>query len=238
MKLRTRIAYAAIGLASLAALAACDRTVAATAAAPLTGAPPAASAAPSAASAAPTNGQAPEVIVESGQPSAPPSPNVAKTQGRVSVYSGPPDTVLHPSPDTGKGSNIVQLDSTNNDEIGVYVADGQGMTLYRFDKDSATPPKSNCAGDCAKTWPPLLIASPGQIYPSGVDPQLVGYVERADGTCQVTIDGQPVYHYSGDQKPGDIKGQGVGGTWFAITPSGARTKNSIEVVPLPSSSGH
>jgi predicted lipoprotein with Yx(FWY)xxD motif len=33
------------------------------------------------------------------------------------------------------------------------VTDWQGWTLYRFEKDTPKPPKSNCAGDCATKWP-------------------------------------------------------------------------------------
>jgi hypothetical protein len=31
----------------------------------------------------------------------------------------------------------------------------------------------------------------------------------------------PLYHFSGDQQPGDSNGQGVGGVWFAVTPDGS-----------------
>ncbi len=42
-----------------------------------------------------------------------------------------------------------------NPELGDVLTDGSGLTLYRFDKDTANPPKSNCADDCATTWPPV-----------------------------------------------------------------------------------
>ncbi|WP_238424753.1 hypothetical protein [Micromonospora parastrephiae] len=228
MLLRSRIARAAIALTSLAALAACgdkEAGSAAPAAAPTVGQP-----SPTV-SAAATPEENPEVIEAPVTPL--PKPTVAKTQRRVQIYSGPSDVSLPPAPNMGRGSNIVQLNGTASADIGTYVADGRGMTLYRFDKDTAKPSKSNCNGDCAKTWPPLLIKSPGQIYPSGINPQLVGYVERADGTCQVTIAGWPVYLFSKDTKPGDIKGQGVGGTWFAINPTGGKTKPLPEVVDVP-----
>jgi predicted lipoprotein with Yx(FWY)xxD motif len=44
---------------------------------------------------------------------------------------------------------------------------------------------------------------------------------RLDGTQQVSYNGKPLYHFVGDQKPEDIKGQGVisfGGTWSLATP--------------------
>lgn len=39
----------------------------------------------------------------------------------------------------------------------------------------------------------------------------------------MTIGGRPVYCFSKDQQPGDIMGQGVGNTWFAINPKDGKT---------------
>ncbi|MFC0506227.1 hypothetical protein [Micromonospora costi] len=224
---RGRIARTAIALTSLAALAACGDEAAGTAA-PAT---PAGGQPSPAATVAASPERTPEVIDAPATPL--PSPTVAKTQRRVQIYSGPATVPLSPAPDTGRGSTVVQLNGTASGDIGTYVADGKGMTLYRFDKDTAKPSKSSCNGDCTRTWPPLLIRSPGQIYPSGINPKLIGYVERADGTCQVTIGGWPVYRFAKDTKPGDINGQGVGGTWFAISPTGGRTRPLPEVISVP-----
>ena len=158
-------------------------------------------------------------------------PVVAKTQKWVKIFSGPSATDIKPNADKTKGSHTVELNATANDQIGTYVADGAGRTLYRFDNDTNKPPKSNCNGSCATAWPPLLIKSPGKIFPKGIDPKLIGYVERADHTCQVTIAGWPVYYFIADAKPGDINGQGINGKWFAVSPTGAKTK-AIPGFPL------
>jgi len=150
-------------------------------------------------------------------------PTVAKTQKWVKIYSGPSAKDIDAPKSTTRGSHTVELNATPSDLIGTYVSDGAGRTLYRFDNDSAKPPKSTCNGDCAKTWPPLLIKSPGKIYPKGINPKILGYVERADGHCQVTINGWPVYYFAGDQTPGDFRGQGLKSTWFAVTPTGGKT---------------
>src|SRR5262249_21715002 len=42
-----------------------------------------------------------------------------------------------------------------------------------------------------------------------------------DGKYQVTYHGLSLYTYAGDRKAGDVKGQGSGGLWHAIAPSGA-----------------
>jgi len=159
-----------------------------------------------------------------------PSPTVAKTQKWVKIYSGPSRTAITPPKSRTTGSHTVELDATENSKIGTYLADGAGRTLYVFDNDSSRPPKSNCNGDCAKAWPPLLIKSPGRIFPKGVDPKIIGYVERADGHCQVTVNGHPVYYFIADAKPGDINGQGINGKWFAVAPNGGKTVN-VPVFP-------
>jgi predicted lipoprotein with Yx(FWY)xxD motif len=123
-----------------------------------------------------------------------------------------------------------QLESAVTDELAVatagdlgqIVVDGGGRTLYRFDADTAKPPKSNCEGDCAAAWPPALASADGAVETEGIDKALIGTVDRADGTKQVTIAGWPAYHYAQDAAPGDIKGQGVGGKWFAFTPAGKK----------------
>jgi predicted lipoprotein with Yx(FWY)xxD motif len=161
------------------------------------------------------------------------APTVAKTQRWVKIFSGPSTTDIKPNADKAKGSHTVELNATGNDQIGTYVADGAGRTLYRFDNDTSKPPKSNCNGSCATAWPPLLIKSPGKIFPKGIDPKLIGYVERADHTCQVTINGWPVYYFIADAKPGDLNGQDINGKWFAISPTGAKTK-AIPGFPLKS----
>ena len=117
----------------------------------------------------------------------------------------------------------VQLSAGRAGNLDPVVVNGAGFTLYRFDKDTANPSTSTCAGQCAVTWPPYLIAPGGRIFVDGVKPSAVGVVKRADGTVQVTIGGWPVYLFSKDLKAGDTNGQGVGGTWFGVTPDGQRS---------------
>lgn len=165
---------------------------------------------------------APEATETPAEDTPVPEPTVAKVQKWVKIYSGPSATDIKP-PKTRAGSRTVELNATEQGTIGTYLTDGAGRALYRFDNDSAKPPKATCNGDCATAWPPLLIKSPGKIFPKGVDPKILGYVERADHTCQVTVNGWPVYYFVAD-KPGDVNGQGINGKWFAVGPTGGRTK--------------
>jgi predicted lipoprotein with Yx(FWY)xxD motif len=135
-----------------------------------------------------------------------------RTQGWLNIYAG---RAPH-------GANAVELTAVADPAVGLRVTDGDGRSLYRFDKDTAKPSQSNCNGDCAVTWPPLLVSRGQGLYIVGIDPGRVGFVERADGSCQITVGGWPVYHFSKDHRPGDLRGQGVGGTWFAVAPSGGK----------------
>ena len=37
----------------------------------------------------------------------------------------------------------------------------------------------------------------------------------------MTVDGWPLYFFSGDSAPGDTNGQGVGDVWYVVGPDGA-----------------
>ena len=104
--------------------------------------------------------------------------------------------------------------------MGSVVTDQDGFILYRFDKDTNDPAASNCVDKCAEVWPPALTDGNPQL--KGVSDDLIGTITRQDGTRQITLDGWPLYRYIGDKKAGQWKGQGVGGTWFVISPNGKK----------------
>jgi predicted lipoprotein with Yx(FWY)xxD motif len=89
-----------------------------------------------------------------------------------------------------------------------------GLTLYRFTPEAGT--KIACIGTCATTWPPLLMPT-GDPVGTGL-PAPLGTVMRPDGGRQVTHNGWPLYRFHLDAAPGDAKGQGIAGKWFAATP--------------------
>lgn len=123
------------------------------------------------------------------------------------------------------GQSAGRLSVADDAKLGKIVTDGAGFTLYRFDQDTASPPKSTCAGDCAKTWPP--VPAEGATVASGIDKSMLGEVTRPDGTKQLTIAGWPMYRFAKDTKAGDTKGQGVKGTWFATAPDGKKAGASL-----------
>jgi predicted lipoprotein with Yx(FWY)xxD motif len=116
----------------------------------------------------------------------------------------------------------VQLTAGSAGGHSPIVHNALGVTFYRFDKDTARPSVSNCNGACTNTWEPVLVQHGSRIFVDGVSTAQVGIITRADGTRQVTLGGWPLYLYTGDAAPGDIKGEGVGGQWFAISPQGKK----------------
>ncbi|SFF47347.1 Predicted lipoprotein with conserved Yx(FWY)xxD motif [Actinacidiphila alni] len=138
------------------------------------------------------------------------------------------------APTGGDPSSAASLTVAKDAKLGSLVIDGLGMTLYRFDKDVPGNGTSNCNDECAKTWPPVLADDPAAT--SDINPDLLGTVTRADGRKQVTVGKWPLYRYSLDTKPGDVKGQNVGGVWFAAAPDGKKAgapRPALSVVDNP-----
>jgi predicted lipoprotein with Yx(FWY)xxD motif len=144
--------------------------------------------------------------------------------GSDSSGSPAPQQQLDPPAAAGPRANLVAQEVGT---LGVVLTDQEGKTLYRFDKDVASPAAvSNCYDACAMAWPPLL-AEGKQLTFTGVDQSMVGTVTRKDGTKQVTINKWPVYTYAKDAAVGEAKGQGMGGTWFAVTPEGKKAAGTV-----------
>jgi predicted lipoprotein with Yx(FWY)xxD motif len=120
--------------------------------------------------------------------------------------------------------------ATANSSLGEIVVDGKGLTAYFFDKDTAGSGTSACTGDCAKLWPAIESATTTPVV-DGVS-GTVATIKGVDGGNQITIDGRPIYTFANDKKPGDVAGQGVGGIWFAVSPSGEELTSAT-----PASSG-
>jgi predicted lipoprotein with Yx(FWY)xxD motif len=117
-----------------------------------------------------------------------------------------------------------ELAVADNPDLGKVLSDSSGLTLYRFDADTANPPKSSCDGGCATTWPP--VPADDATAGAGIDKALLGEVTRADGTKQLTVGGWPAYRYAKDVNAGDVNGQGVGGKWYALAPTGKKATAS------------
>jgi len=117
------------------------------------------------------------------------------------------------------------------------VVSATGRTLY---SDRAEKGAVKCLATCTTEWQPLLITAGAKpVAGAGLKASMLGTIKRPDGKTQVTFAGHPLYLYVGDTKPGQVNGQGVGGIWFAMAPTGAvvTTKSSTASGSSSSSSG-
>jgi predicted lipoprotein with Yx(FWY)xxD motif len=180
-----------------------------------------------------------------------PAPTLAPTDTAAPPPPAPTDTAVLPSPvssdtpasatDTPLPEATAEIPNTGataeatpmaaptimvsmNSSLGQILTDVRGKTLYVYTQD--TPGVSNCTGNCATLWPPLTVAQ-GEtpVAGSGVSSTL-GTLTRPDGTIQVTVNNLPVYYWSKDANSGDATGQGVGGFWFVLDPSGSLVKGT------------
>jgi predicted lipoprotein with Yx(FWY)xxD motif len=99
---------------------------------------------------------------------------------------------------------------------GKVLAAGNGMTLYVFDHDA--PHVSTCTAECARVWPPLLLAQGDPIGTPDL-PGVLSVITGPDGRRQVAYNDQPLYFYSSDTQPGDVNGNGIDGVWHVARPS-------------------
>ncbi len=111
------------------------------------------------------------------------------------------------------GSAAIELELESED-VGDYVVGEDGMALYIFTPDAAQPGKSVCNGECATNWPPLVVEEIADVAAGeGITGEL-GTVTRDDGTTQVTLGGNPLYYFIGDEAAGDTNGQGLNDVWW------------------------
>ena len=99
-------------------------------------------------------------------------------------------------------------------KIGYVLANVRGYTLYWYSRD-VKGGGSACTGQCPGAWP-AVTGKPAAV--SGIKLNgFLGTITRPGGIVQATYNGYPLYTYAGDNGPGDIAGNGVGGVWHVIT---------------------
>ncbi len=97
---------------------------------------------------------------------------------------------------------------------GKYLTDAKGMSLYTFKKD--LDGQSTCIQDCVNQWP--VFYKEGVSVPEGVNTNDFSTILRIDGGKQTAYRGRPLYYFSKDEAPGDMKGEGINQNWFVVYP--------------------
>jgi predicted lipoprotein with Yx(FWY)xxD motif len=111
----------------------------------------------------------------------------------------------------GTVSGIAAAQPTTKVAEGVIV-NSAGMTLYTFDRDTASNGKSVCNGSCIALWPAL--SAPDNATNSGD----WTVVTRDDGKKQWAYKGKPLYTWVKDTKPGEKTGDNVNNVWHVAKP--------------------
>ena len=104
-----------------------------------------------------------------------------------------------------------------SEELGSFLTDAAGMTLYIFAND--VPGTSNCYDRCATAWPPLLVEEGAELSAGAGITGDIGTTEREDGTLMVTYNGWPLYYWINDEAPGDTSGHNVNNVWAVAYPT-------------------
>ncbi len=125
-------------------------------------------------------------------------------------------------PSTGAGLGTTAL--------GEVLVGPDGRSLYAFTND--TQASSTCYGTCAEDWPPVLVGEDWDVSPE-LDSGIFATTVRDDGQLQLVAGRWPLYHYAGDEVPGDIDGHGLGDVWFLVDPTGTL----LEATPDPADAG-
>jgi predicted lipoprotein with Yx(FWY)xxD motif len=143
-------------------------------------------------------------------PAAPPTTPAATTPVETTLAAGPDEE-----------TTVLVADS----DLGQVLTAGDGMTVYVFMPDAQSAP--TCTDSCADAWPPLTVDDASQVTGGdGIDASLLGTAEHPTAGIQVTYNGWPLYFFAGDAVPGDTNGQGQGGVWHVLDPSGNAIDNN------------
>ena len=117
-----------------------------------------------------------------------------------------------------RGQSGITL-TTEDSQFGTILFDGDHQAIYSFDKEGSN--RSECFGDCAVAWPPVLTEGSPRAT-AAARSQLLGTTARKDGTSQVTYKDHPLYYYESDPS-GQVLCQNVvelGGRWLVVDPGG------------------
>lgn len=101
------------------------------------------------------------------------------------------------------------------EDVGSYLTDAKGMTLYWFKKDAVQ--QSVCNDGCLEKWPIYYRVT--VVATQGLNAGDFGVITRADGRKQSTFRGYPLYYFFKDANPGDTLGHGVKEVWYVVDPA-------------------
>jgi predicted lipoprotein with Yx(FWY)xxD motif len=126
--------------------------------------------------------------------------------------------------------------SASNPTLGAQVlVDSRGHTLYELSPETAA--RLLCKGQCLSFWPPLTArSSKAKLHAAAGVHGRLGTLHRRGGTVQITLNGHPLYRYSGDHAAGQANGEGIksfGGTWHTVVAGSSTAPPSTSTPVAP-----
>jgi predicted lipoprotein with Yx(FWY)xxD motif len=115
---------------------------------------------------------------------------------------------------TDATSTTLQVEDT---ALGKVVADSAGKTLYEYVPDGSGT-QSKVPANLLAAWPPVQATQTPTLGPGLT--KKAGTATQPNGQQWVTYNGHLLYAFTGDTKPGDVNGNGLGNVWYALTPAG------------------
>ncbi|WP_173092255.1 COG4315 family predicted lipoprotein [Actinomadura verrucosospora] len=153
------------------------------------------------------------------------SGGAAKSDGAAAPHRPAVPVAATTSPGISGGGGTIATATVGN--LGKVLVDGQGRTVYLFEKDQGG--KSSCSGACAAVWPPVTSTGKPKAG-SGATASKLGTTSRSDGSTQVTYGGHPLYYYAPDAgMKGSAKGEGLtqfGAGWYVVSADGKKVEKS------------
>ena len=133
---------------------------------------------------------------------------------KLAVYYSSLSLNSNPTPSVSASpfptANLVLVKVAHDSTLGDYLTDSKGMTLY-----VSTKP---CSGQCLVNWPPFLGSPNDFLLAANNTPKIEpGPVPITDNRVHFSYNGQLLYYYKSDTKPGDTKGNSLGGVWSIVT---------------------
>jgi predicted lipoprotein with Yx(FWY)xxD motif len=147
------------------------------------------------------------------------SPKTAATGTTTTGASATTTTAAAGATTTASSASGSTLSVSSTTAVGKPVlVDADGKTLYEFEPNGSST-TSQVPANIAPNWPPAA-ASGTPTAGDGVDVSKIAVNPQADGTQQLSYNGHLLYTFVGDAAAGDATGQGLGGIWFTVNPSG------------------
>ncbi len=140
-----------------------------------------------------------------------PSPPATPTPTATGATTAPTPT------DPKAPSDGYTVMTSSNSQLGTFLVDSKGVTLYNFTIDSYD--KSVCTGGCVGVWPIFYTST--VTVPSDLKSSDFTSFTRSDGKMQTAYKGMPLYYYVADTGPGTATGQALnqfGGLWYVVPP--------------------